>query len=327
MKRKIFFGAALIAPLFLLTACAAAPSLTITANWYANTSNDAIVSGTHETLRYDVTFAPSKAESEVTVSYTAGSYTTDLSNLTVTAENSVEGLPIGFTGYLLHTETSLTGSIAYRGSAGEVFQDTILTDVWFSNAADGLRPMKSVQTVDVHIPNTAATSKADAAMHNTYTSVIVYNANLSKATHTLTVGTAAPVQKTIGLGSGGSFFDNAEILFALRGLDLSSTFSFRTINSAKAALATVASLTAPADTKYETPFSMGGESVTSVDAVQIQFGYTGDNSGQSQTAVYALCTNQEENLYRNALLRLDTPALYGLGTFTYTLAEATFAAK
>ena len=49
-----------------------------------------------------------------------------------------------------------------------------------------------------------------------------------------------------------------------------------------------------------------------------------ENPGQSQTAWIAETGNAKDNLYRNVILRLETPISYNLGTLIYELSSAEF---
>jgi hypothetical protein len=54
---------------------------------------------------------------------------------------------------------------------------------------------------------------------------------------------------------------------------------------------------------------------------------SGSNPGSTQTAWYAQNTRadtEEENRYRNVMLKLEAPISYNLGTLVYTLEKATF---
>ena len=229
MKRISLVGAALLAPLFLFAGCVQASALPLKANWYANTNNLTDISGTRERLTYDLSFSPAEPAGEVPAEY-HGTLVTELENMTVTADKRPEGLAVGFTGYHLRSETTLAGVFSLNGEKGESFEaDTIVSDVWFTSAAEGLRPVRSVKSVDIHIPNSAASSASELAVRYTYTFTAAYNEAVTRAELTLAESGKEEVKRTLSLGSGGSFFDNEEIAFALRALTLTGSLSFRTV--------------------------------------------------------------------------------------------------
>lgn len=336
MKFKRIAGAGLLASLFLFAACTSTPSLTITANWYSNTKNYGGLTGTAESLTYAVVFEPnSRISDDFTAEYETGTYTTTLNDVTVSAANPVNNVPAGFHGYHLHSEFSMTGRYYLKGQKGPDFTDSFTSDVWFLGVEDALRPIYSSKRVTSNIPVTAASSPENTVSHYEYLYEAVYNEELTKVTITQQDLTkeGEPEVYSCGLGSGGTYLDNEQILFALRGLDLSSGFSFRTVNPASKSSAKVYNLETPALEPYTADFSMKAgnaeeqKASRSIDAATLNFSYNGKNPGQSQKAVYARCTNPDENMYRNVMLHLEIEALYSLGTFRYDLTRAVFNEK
>lgn len=327
MKLKRIAGLVALAPFLLLAGCNSTPSLSLSAYWYSNATNSGGLTGTSEQLVYNVTFRPSET-GKFRAEYDVGRYTTSLKSENI---SYAEGSPIG---YCYETELDLTGRYYVGGEKGEDFHDRVATKVWFLGVSDGLRPIRSERTVHCTAPNTSASSAADAQVLYEYTYVTEYDPSLSTGTTTYTATGEEPVVTKVSLGSGGTFLDNEQILFALRGLDMNSSFSFRTINPLKQGVATtVASVDTPSTGRSEFTFAIkqegteGQAEARTLDAATVSVGYQGNNGGRTQTYVYAKCVKPDANTYRNVLLHMETYALYSLGTFSYDLAEAQFGNK
>lgn len=333
MKKMLCLGAAVAASALLLSACVSTPSLSFSANWYRNTKNYGGLTGTSETLTYHVNFEPNDNAGRFTADYDTGKYVTTLRDVTVSAASPAEGVPAGFHGYLLHSEYSMTGRFLVNGVKGEEFTDSFVSDVWFLGTAEGLRPVYSSKRVASNIPLTnTSTGEADFS-HYEYLYTASYDETLSHTTVTqkdLTKEGAEAVTFERKISGGGTFLDNEQILFAMRGLDMSASFQLRTLNPSSKAVTGVATTEVPSFETYRANFSMQtgtGEPVEAerdIEAARVTFQYTAANPGQSQTAVFARCTNPDENLYRSVMLYLEIDALYSLGTFRYSLASAVF---
>ncbi len=332
MKFRRIAGAAALASLFLFAACSSTPSLALTANWYSNTKNYGEITGTSESLTYTVKFVPNASYSgNVNVEYEAGKLTMALRDINVSASNPVENVPTGSHVYHLHSEYSMTGKFSYKGQQTDAFTDAFTSDVYFLGVADSLRPIYSSKRVESHIPFTGAEKLEDVCVQYSYLYTAAYNDALTETTITQRdlASTDEAEVTTRKLSGGGTFLDNEQILFAIRGLDLSASFTFRTVNPAGKSTTSVYTPEAPSMEDYTANFSMqvgSGEAKTvgTVKAARLKFGYNAANPGQTQTAVYARCTNPDENLYRNVLLHLEIDALYSLGTFHYDLSSAVF---
>ncbi len=328
MKIKKFAGALVLAPVFLLAACGTTPSLPVSANWYSSVNNYGGLTGTSEQLTYTVTFTPESSNDNISASLDAGTYTTNLFAANIAA---AEGKPLG---YYLETNFSITGRYLFNGEPCGDFTDSIVSKVWFLGAPDGLRPIRSEKEITSHLPRTSATKKEEVTLTYHYTYVAEYDAALTSSTVTLTypekVGTEgyAPEVTTLDIGGGGSFFDNEQILFAIRGLDPTATFSFRTVNPSTMSVATVACSDTPASEKYTCTFKLNGEEAArEIDSYHLSIGYTGVNPGRAQDLIYARCVNPDANTYRNVLLHMESSMIYDLGTYKFDLKEAVFNQK
>ena len=339
MKKIRLAGLMLLAPLTLLCACSGGVPLSFAANWNRNTA-DSSVSNTREELVYEVTFTPSETPvGTLTAEYDEGTYTTLLENknLTLSDGSSQEG-------YVYTTKLTISGRFRLGSEVSETFTDTVTSTVSFLSASQRLKPVKSEKEVISTSPVSSSPSSLENAFttyHYTYD--VSYDAGLTTATAVYTDLTEYkteegetvrrdPETREYDITGDTTYLDNEQILFALRGLNLSSAAAtFRTINQVMgivAEVSTSANSSAASSVKENVDFTMNGEAVKQeIDAVEVPLTYLTTPSGQSQTLVYAATTDANSNTYRNVLLRMEVPVLQSLGTLVYTLKEAAFADK
>ena len=326
MKIKRLAPLALALPLTLLCACRNVNSLTFGAYWYGDTTNSNIFSGETETLEYDVSFEPAE-NSNLQLSY-EGTYTMRLSD-----ENRlVDGASVPC--YHLSTELSVSATFTLNGES-KSFEDSVVSDVYFLSVAEGLRPLESSKTVVSTSPlNTHPSSlDKDVAYHTfRYATHVVYATNLRSAAFTLdNLDSDADDDDeavTVSLGDKGSYLDNEQLLFALRGLDMTSSENFRTINPTKRMEEKIAFSEAPEAVLQSARFTLNGEEVdTEIEARKLSLSYQSEASGQAQTFVYATHSGSAGNRYRHVLLSYRAPAVQSVGTVVYTLKSATFTTK
>lgn len=331
MKLKRVAGLLLAAPLLLLTACTTTPSLSFTANWYSNTNNISGLSGTYEELAYAVTFSPADSTANFRVEYDEGTYTTKFESTNI---EEAEGNPLG---YYYESALTISGRYYVNGEASEKFEDYVVSKVWFLGISEGLRPVKSEKTVHSSSPNPRFETAKDAFNTYYYRTTMVYNDALSKMEYTyldLSKADAEGKTETVKLGGSGTYLDNEQMLLALRGLDLSERFSFRTFDVVTHAVRTVGNLKTTESVQQDWEFSIKvGENdavseLRTIEAYSVTIGFSGSNSGEAQTLTYARCTSPNANVYRNVLLQMQTEAIRNgdkqLGTFKYVLKKAVF---
>lgn len=330
MKKIRLAGLLLLAPLTLLSACSGGTPLSFTANWYRNTALGGSVNDTLEELTYEVSFTPAENDSSFSVEYDTGSYTTRLVNANI-------ALSDGSTkeGYIYTTELTISGRYRLGSEVSEDFSDRVSSSVSFLPVTDGLKPVKSEKEVLSTSPIVSLPETLEGAIETYhYTYDVSYDAALTTATAVYTdlnAETPAPETREYAIDGTTTYLDNEQILFALRGLSLSSVATFRTVNSVMGIVTEVStgtSTTGPTSLKESVDFTMDGTAVkTEIDAVQVPIIYQSTPSGQQQDLVYAATTDTNNNTYRNVLLRMEVPVLQSLGTLVYRLKEATFTTK
>lgn len=322
MKKRNLACLALAAPFLALTACSGGmSSLALSANWYAQVDST-IQPDTNETLSYAVSF---EAAAENTfLSYGEGTYTMHLTTETTGLADGTSDLC-----YHLHAELSVPVTFTVNGET-ESFTDSVISDVYFHGSKERLlQPVRSEKYVLTHSPVSASPSSLEGAYSAyEYTYMTTYDASCANADIKIEFTQPEDVNAitdSVELTGSGTYLDNEEIIFAMRGVSMSSTSAFRSINPVKRAVETVTMSEAPASASERLTFSLNGESAErEITTYTFSLGYSGSNPGQPQTYTYAGVTSANDNLYRSALLRMEVPVLYSLGTLRYTLVSAVF---
>lgn len=327
MRSRRLAPLVLLLPLALLTACAGVtPELTIAPNWYPSPNNPNPLAA-KETLVYSVTSKEiEKIEGALYAAYD-GTYTT---NLTYTSYN-------GAPAYLFSAD--LVAEVVYSGSSEATVTETVHSDVWFALETDAspLRPYYSKRTVESVVPD--LTANGYPLTKYNYSFEVKYDWDTSKAAVTFTnhllsssVDEFRPDASPSGsaeidLRGEGTYLDNEQVLFAMRGLTLANGVSFRTVNPVKDKVwrcAAAGTLGTPQSVEYDAKFIRNGtETEQTVDAHKIALGYADGNTGTTKTYIYADRVGGE-NLYRNVLLEMEEPLIGGLGTLVYKLTKADF---
>lgn len=342
MKKKRLAGLALLAPLCLLAACGGGgpTTLSVNPNWYADTTTATVSAAIDEKLTYSVTFKePSdQAKRKYFVTYNPGTYTTELTNEPMEFPNGDGSVSSTYV-YHYHTELHITGFYTYENTASETFEDYVISDVYFYGTGLNLRPIRSTKTVHSTNPVNSPGEKTMSDLYHfqyevTYNTARKYNAELESA-HIkrtdllLEEGDENRVYESdpdMKVNYKGSYFDNEEILVALRALDMTEAVKFGTNNPQKGEVIRVLFSAAPSATTFSDPFTINGtpREAGDINAYKVQFQYDGTYSGTPRTALYAARTDAKNNLYRNVMLRLDDPISDGYGTLIYTLTSAEF---
>lgn len=318
MKKRRLAGLMLLAPLTLLCACGGGTSaLNLSPNWYSDTTTTSIT-GTAEELEYEVTFEGT--DTNYAVSYDKGYYKTKLSNTV-----GEDGKDL----YLLEAEYRITGRYSLNGTTGDEFEDTMTSKVYFTSAKDGLRPVKSEKTV--HTASPVRNPVADgmyADVHYNFT--VEYDEALKTASYTVDYldPEVENLTGTESISASGSYLDNEQILFALRGIDYSSTVTFHSLDPQTLKNTSTGVIEAPTKGSETYSFTLNGKEISeTIETAHLTVGYRSTQSGPRRRLVYAARTSAESNTYRNVLLRYENPVMLSLGTMTYTLKSATFNTK
>ncbi len=321
MRKRRLFGLLLLAPLGLLAGCGGPLTLSFAPNWFYNNTIESL-GGTNERLEYEVTFTPSGIEG-TSVSYDKGTYVTTLS-----AESVAQGEKTVLA-YRYHTEFKISGKYTNGELESDIFEDSMVSTVWFTKAEDGLRPIKSEKTVHSTVPFTENGSNDWVSAYE-FSYTFAYDEGLQNADYTLDIAAPASQKKqesgTIELDFGETFIDNEEIVMALRGLSLSASTAaipFVTIDPQTRQTVKVG-YSVEAQNVAIPAFTCNGELIEgNMDAVQVSCAYSTTNPGPTRRFLYAARTESSKK-YRSVLLRFENPVMYSLGTMTYTLKSATF---
>lgn len=328
MKKNRLAGLLLLAPVALLCACTSATTLSFSANWYKNTMTTH-PSNTLEKLEYSVTFTAPTSSTNISVEYDDGTYVTELKNETVTlADGSTKE------GYVYTTELAITGRYTVNGTTGDTFEDYVKSVVKFLPVEDKLRPVESVKTV--HTTSAVTASPSDTATVESATCVYsyTYEVKYDNTQETATVSytdltTEEPTAKVseIKISGDSTYLDNEEIAFALRGLNLSSSASFRSINPSYSSVWEV-TVTPTAIDDYFVDFEMDGTRVSQgIKVYSAEVVYNANRKGMAQKAIYAATTDASNNTYRNVMVGMEVPIFWSLGTLNYSLVKAEFSTK
>lgn len=327
MKKIRLFSLLALAPLLAAGACGGAPAaLAFQSNWYRNPRIGDNIENTLEELEYEVSFL-STPQNGFSAAY-SGTYRTVLKNQTLSLDSSQKE------GYVLTGDLQMDVTFTLNGVTGETKHNFVASRVEFLSVGDRLSPVRSQKEVLYDAPMGAPSSLEDCSHEYHYTYGVEYDDALTQAATTYSDlnpasngTTPEPVRKELKIGSGATFLDNEEILFAMRGLDLSASLTFRSIHFE---LGSVESIRLESVTATNVPvsFEADGELVdTSLAALSVSMRYAGKYGGQAQTLVYAKKESDTSNPYRNVLLSMEVPALQSLGTWRYTLKKAAFTAK
>ena len=326
MKKKkmlILTSSALCAILF--SSCSTGSYTSFNANWYENTAINTIdAKANDEKLTYDVALAKdSGLNSSYKVSYTSGTYSTVLS--TEIKKNS-DGKDELF--YSYSTDFSISVQFLFGNETSEIFKDTVTSKVLFRSIQTGLQPIYSEKKVHSHSPNglTPVTLEACYTEYN-YSVVVDYNNNGAAGTAVLTDLTKddSSVTTNFEISQNYSYIDNEELLFAIRGMTLTAAQQVNVYNASSRAVQPV-KVTPEAEKTDTFDFEIDGvgksREITYYPA-KIALAIT--NPGSTLTAWYAKTQpSLTNNVYRNVMLRLETPLSYNLGTLVYTLKTAQF---
>ena len=329
-RKKLLAVTALAMSCLLFSACTNTSSkMSFSANWYQDTTAQT-VSDAVETLEYTIT-ADTEGYSGLSddyfkTTYSTGKYTTKLAPKTLENGDIV---------YEFSTRTELPVSFFHvaSGESTEVFTDVIECNVLFSSIYNGgLRPIQSSKTIQSHSPiNGQPSSKNDCYRYYHYNVTTTY-ADSENGSSVLTdyegniLGKEAQPKTTdftIDTAKY-SYLDNEQILFALRGANTMSN-KILAYNASKSKVETI-NVTFGSEKADTYEFLLNGESKkASIAAIPVSLEIDDINSGGVQNVWYAKTTDVKNNVYRNVMLKFESPISYNIGKLVYTLTSANFA--
>ncbi|MBQ8659117.1 MAG: hypothetical protein IJ506_08270 [Clostridia bacterium] len=324
-SKKIICLACVLAGATLLascSSCAGNQEITFTAGWLSDTTNKVLPANAEE-LTYAVTY--DKAEGlyseSYTVNYTNGEYKTSLK------ASEYEGQAV------YEYTSTLTINVQYTlKKTGETtaFEtpDKVETVVYFKTAANGLTPLKSTKTTYCHSPNgTEATKLQNCYTEYHYTVETVYTGSKGKSTITnhLNEDKKQTNPSFSAKHDEYTYLDNEQLLFALRGMGTSATSisSYQPLERAKKVVSV--SVGDKKGGEFEFTIDGKGSEKRAIDYRAYTLTFDADNPGASQEAWIASTTDTTSNVYRNVMLKLETPISYSAGSLIYTLTSAKFA--
>lgn len=331
MKKRKFASLLLLAPLALCAACGGGlRRVEFQTNWYRNTSLGDAIADTIEELEYAVTMSENTPRDGFSATYTDGSYKMYLKNDSVTLDASTRE------GYVLTSSFQIAVEFSLNGVSTGVMYDSVDTSVEFLPVGDNLKPVHSRKEVISHTPNESPADIAYAYTEYHYSYDVEYDDALTVAkvtytnllTNEATGETYEPVTQEYDIEGEGTYLDNEEILFAMRGVNFSSASTFRTFNSTMGRVLEVSLREAGKDVTESVSFERNGEQFATEElpAYEVRLGYEG-NIGQGRKIVFAKKSSDTNNENRNVPLRIESPIVRSLGTLCYTLKKAVFTEK
>ena len=334
MKKKRIASLLLLAPLALFAACSTTPKLGLEANWFNQVSTKTIPDDFKETLEYKVTFeqSTSSRNGNFSMDYpNGGTYTTTFEG------GSKDGKKI----YVYSTTLTMQVQYTLNGEKSKLLDDVVTTRVQFMDVANELKPISSSRLVHATAPastsSSPATTLSAAYKKYDYKTEITYDHAKQRASFSLTYLTADGEKdvtknnienRSIKIKCKGTFFDNEQLIPALRAADLSSSMALYTIDPQECSLVKLSVKNGPTAVKIKQSVKLKADEVATeheFDAYEIGLAYNKQNSGGTQTFTFAKRSKSaDSNTNRNVLLKYKYPVIYSHGTLTYTLSTATF---
>lgn len=330
-KKKTALLASLMSAI-LFTACTSPSNkVKFSENWYNDTTSD-IKANVSETLTYSVGFtALSSSDSQYRgLRYNQGTYTTKL--VSVYSEELQTYL------YNYSTELSISGEHECK-TTGEIlnFTDSVTSEVVFTSAMQGLKPISSKKTILSHTPSTSTAPQTLAECYKKYNYTVetTYDENLNgtsvqtiyyDAKDENTPAEEPSVTTTNFTAKDNSYttLDNEQLLFAIRGISTFSSQKFNVYNNSWKRSQLVG-LSAQTETSDEFSLKINGEEKkVTIAYTPLTLGIQEKNSGSEQTIWVAKTTERTNNLYRNVILSFTVPVYNAYGSFEYKLVEANF---
>ena len=312
--KKLFSCLALTLCATTLTACVKTDKhVAFSYYWYQDAD---IPTQTTETLVYDVSF---KQDSGLAQNFTVDYKGTMTTRLQKTDENKYR------------YESSLVMDVTYTLNGEQcTLQDTVNAWVEFKNDKS-LSPIASHKEIVNHSPaNLEATKLEECYVKYDYTLDTTYQDGLASGeTKMVNNETETTQSNSFEFDNKLTVLDNELLLLALRGINPKtySAPSFAVYAPFTNAVQTIKASFGTKEEGTEFTFKKDGEEEKKsrvINYYPVTLSIDAKNPGQSQTVWVAETNDSKSNLYRNAILRLETPISYNLGTLVYELASAEF---
>lgn len=298
-----------------LFACTGNQTVSFTQYWAKNPNN--LEQNISQKLEYSVTFEKNTSTMPYSVDYQNGKYVTELSMVA----NEASASPV----YCYKTSLAIDVVYEYKGES-KIFSDFIQTEVLFHTTKNFLKPISSKKSLSTTSPNN---TRAISALKDCYTPYeyeveTSYNENCTKGTSVVTKKDGQPHTENFSVSDKYTYLDNEQLLFAISGITPSDNSSprFSVYAPFTDAVQTIAVTFNTIKTDSMTFIKNGEEKEYDFSYFPVSIKINAQNSGATQTAWYASYNKSPE--LRNAMLKLEVPVSYNLGTLTYLLTSATF---
>lgn len=239
--------------------------------------------------------------------------------------------------YVYTTELSVTAVYDYRTGKSPELKDSVKSTVVFQNAANALKPVRTEKEIVSHSPvNGEIDANTDFNAWKTHCKVVVdYSKNQSTVYNLLRAENENGYKTTDEIeiedkdAKKYSYLDNEQLLFALRGINPTTTTSPTLLvyapfsGAVQQIKATIGTLTVADDFAFQSVDS-GAEVKEDISYYPITLSINAKNSGAEHTVWIAKATNPNNNQYRNVMLKYQAPIAYNLGKLVYTLTSADF---
>ena len=320
----------------VLAACSSAPISAVTRSGFLKKNDVKTVSYVSEHCEYGVSYIEAE-KPVVSAKYSLAAANSYLkTDLTVVESDGSFG-EAGKDYYLFATETHIEGSYEIDGEKTDCVND-ISSKVYFLGVGDDLRPVYSEKTVNAQslesLNGKLSVKKYVYSISTKYDgkkAIVTFTPDKENSTGTFSLDGGYEMDKV----SDGNYFDNEQLLFAPRAMDLKSGFSttFKSLDAVSKSLNTMSFAYATGDnavTQYS--FDKGAYVVTDnefntssvvekckVNTINLSIAST--YSGATQRLSFA--ASDEVGQYCR-LIHMVVPATYGTGEFVFHIRNAAF---
>ena len=273
-----------------------------------------------------------KVETDTSNAASANSYSVDYNGTyTTKLEKDAEN------NYVYTTELSVTAVYDYGTGKSPELTDNVKSTVVFQNAANALKPVRTEKEIVSHSPvNGDIDANTDFNALKSHCKVVVdYSKNESSVYNLLRAENENGYKTTEKIeikdkdAKKYSYLDNEQLLFALRGVNPTTTASPTLLVYApfsgvvQQIKATIGTLAIAEDFAFQSVDS-GAEVKADISYYPITLSINAKNSGAAHTVWIAKTTDSNSNQYRNVMLKYEAPIAYNLGKLVYTLTQADF---